>query len=570
MRSGKASDRGRIGADCIGGVAWTRAALVLVAAGAVGVAVVSGGSGTDPRTPAGLPGRPAPFLGTAVVGSGELTAAIDAYGDVVDLRAPGPAGRSLIDNPAARQVAGSVPTDTGIVPRVSVHGGPALPLWRAGSVSQRYLAGTNVLRTTARFGQVRAEIVYAARGATLACLTRSTRGSRISIRSEDSAVASKLRCDNPAARRIVGNAETADRRWLSAARSLGPGAPTWASRMYRRSLLTLRALTGRRSGAVAAGARDGWAYVWPRDAGTAALAFAAAGYRDQARRVARFLRRLDLGAAARFYGDGTPVPGREAQGDAAGWVTVAARAAGISPPTERLPWRNRPDYQEGAPGDYLANAIANTPETPADGPKTHPYGGKSAHRPEGAGIAAGFGGLGGLVRKGGDPGSGLDSAAAWAVRPFPRPALFPAVRRTLMHLAAGGTRFGITPGAAWPDVDPWMAPTAWSAWGLAALSNRERRSCREPACRRTAGRGHGPGAGDQVRRVALRLLADLRRAATPTGELPERVDARTGIPRSTTPLAWPHAFAILALRELWPSRLAAGSADVGASSSSIR
>ncbi|MBK5220339.1 MAG: hypothetical protein JJE35_11220, partial [Thermoleophilia bacterium] len=47
--------------------------------------------------------------------------------------------------------------------------------------------------------------------------------------------------------------------------------------------------------------------------------------------------------------------------------------------------------------------------------------------------------------------------------------------------------------------------------------------------------------------------ADLRRAATPAGALPERVDAQTGIPRSTTPLAWPHAFAILALRELWPN-----------------
>ena len=53
-------------------------------------------------------------------------------------------------------------------------------------------------------------------------------------------------------------------------------------------------------------------------------------------------------------------------------------------------------------------------------------------------------------------------------------------------------------------------------------------------------------------RRALALLGDLRRAATPAGDLPERVDARSGIPRSTTPLAWPHAFAILALRELWP------------------
>jgi glycosyl hydrolase family 15 len=540
-------------------VAWTRAALALVAAGAVGVAVVSGGSDVDPRTPAALPGLPAPFLGTAVVGSGGLTAAIDAYGDVVDLRVPGPAGRGLIYNPAARQAAGSVPAGTGVVPRVSVDGGPALPLWRADSISQRYLPGTDVLRTTARFGSVRGEILYAALGTTLACLTHSTRGSRISLRAEDPAVGSRLRCNDAAARRIVRSAKVGDRRWLSRARPLGrrlsverprgTGAPGWARRMYSRSLLTLRALTDRRTGAVAAGARDGWAYVWPRDAGTAALAFAAAGYRAQARRSAHFLNRLDLGAAARFYGDGAPVPGRAAQGDAAGWVAVAARAAGIPAPDERLPWRNRPDYREGTAGDYLANAIAATAATPIDGPKTPLYGGKSAHRPDGAGIEAAFGISGGLVRAAGDRASGLDSAAAWAVRPFPQPRLFSAVRRTLLQLTAQQTRFGITPGAGWPGVDPWMAPTAWSAWSLAALSNSERR--RQPPASGRERRGLR-AAADRDRRAALRLLGDLRRAATPAGELPERVDAHSGIPRSTTPLAWPHAFAILALRELWP------------------
>jgi GH15 family glucan-1,4-alpha-glucosidase len=54
--------------------------------------------------------------------------------------------------------------------------------------------------------------------------------------------------------------------------------------------------------------------------------------------------------------------------------------------------------------------------------------------------------------------------------------------------------------------------------------------------------------------MALKLLGALRRAATPTGLLPERLDARTGIPRSTTPLAWSHAFTILALQELWPGK----------------
>jgi hypothetical protein len=525
-------------------VAWTRAALALVAAGAVALAVVSGGSPADPRTPAGLPGLPPPFLGTAVVGDGGLTAAIDAYGDVVDLRVPGPAGRALIDNPAARQAAGSVAADTGIVARVSVGDGPALPLWRADSVRQRYRAGTNVLVTTAWWGEARVEIVYAARGGRLVCLTHASGGARLSIQSGETAARSRLRCNDGAARGSVRAASHSDRRWLSRARPLGPGAPGWARRMYRRSLLTLRALTGRRSGAAAAGARDGWAYVWPRDAGTAALAFAAAGYRPQARRVARFLLGLDLGAAARFHGDGTPVAGREAQGDALGWVAVAARAAGLPSPTESLPWRDRPDYQEGEPGDYLANAIAAA-EPSADGPISRSHVNKSAHRPGIAGINGGFETPAGLVRRGGEPGSGLDSAAAWAVRPFALPALYPPARRTLLHLAgigaSGGpeSRFGITPSERWPGgTDPWTAPTAWSAWSLAALADRER--------------GH-PTAAHRERGAALRLLADLRRAATPAGALPERVDARTGIPRSTTPLAWSHALAILALRELWPT-----------------
>ena len=474
---------------------------------AVGLAAVSGGEGTDPRTPAGLPGLPPPFLGVAVLGSGGTAAAIDAYGDVVDLRATGPAGRALIDNPADRQAAGSVAADTGIVPRVSVAGGPAQPLWRADSVRQRYRPATNVFVTDARLGPARVRIVYAARGGRLACLTRSSPGTVASLGSPGAAAAARLRCDDEVARKAIRAAADSDRRWLSRARRLGAGAPAWARQMYGRSLLALRALTDSDTGAAVAGARDGWAYVWPRDAGTAALAFAAAGYRAEARRVARFLLGLDLGAAARFHGSEAPVEGREAQGDASGWVAAAARAAALPVPTPTLTWRDRADYQEGGAGTYLANAIAAA-EPPADG--------------EAAGA---FGGPRGLVRRAGDPGSGLDSAAAWAVRPFPQPALFPAVRRTLLRLAAAQTRFGITPGEAWPGVDPWTAPTAWSAWSLAALGER---------------------------RPALRLLGGLRRAATPAGAFPERVDARSGIPTSTTPLVWSHAFAVLALHELWP------------------
>src|SRR3982750_2735460 len=54
-------------------------------------------------------------------------------------------------------------------------------------------------------------------------------------------------------------------------RPLGPGAPPWARRLYRRSIRVLVALTDPRSGAMIAGERDGWEYVWPRDAGTGAM-----------------------------------------------------------------------------------------------------------------------------------------------------------------------------------------------------------------------------------------------------------------------------------------------------------
>jgi hypothetical protein len=463
-------------------VGASRAALLVAAALVAGVVAVSGGSRADPRTPTGLPGLPPPFLGTAVVGSGGRTAAVDAYGDVVDLRTPGPAGDASVAVSAERQAAGTVPANAAIVARMRLPDGESVPLWRADSVRQRYLPGTNVLRTIARVGETRTVVV----------------------------------------RRIGGpGAARADRRWLARARSLGVAAPAWARRMYARSLLVLRALTDRHTGAVAAGARDGWAYVWPRDAAAAAIALASAGYRDEARRIVRFLAGLDLGAAARFDGDGVPVSGRGPQGDAPGWIAAATRAAGLPAPqaSGRVDhWQAQADYQEGEAGDYLANAIAS---------------GVPAAR-----LRELFATPRGLARSP-RPGSGLDSAAAWAVRPFPRPALFAAVRRTLLRLAASSGPFGIVPSEGWSGgEDPWTAPTAWGAWSLAALS------------------WHDWGeASRRDRRASLSLIGDLRRAATPLGLLPERVDRQTGVPRSTTPLAWSHAFAILALRELWPGRV---------------
>lgn len=518
-------------------MSWGRAAPALVAIVAAGALLLSGGSGADPETPAGLAGVPPPLLGVAVLGDGGLTAAVDAYGNVVDLRAPGPAGRALIENSAERQAAGTVPADTGIQVWVRVGRGSALPMWEADSIRQRYLPGTNVLKTVARFGAAEVELMQAAHGQVLALVVSSDAGTQLRVNAA-------VRCEERERRRgrtvtcwggpakgprvpaaeVAAEAVLAGQRWLERSRWLDPSAPPWADRMYERSLLVLRALTDRRNGAVAAGAREGWAHVWPRDAGAVAIALAAAGHRPEAERISRFLLGLDLEGAARFHGDGSPVPGRAAQGDAIGWVAAAAEAAGIIgsdrhaarilSETYPVPWRERADYWEGEPGDFLANAIASLADVSEF--SRHMWG-ENSDTPS---I--------GLVREADDAGSGLDSAAAWAVRPFSRLRLYPAVRATLNRLVAQATPYGITPGEGWNGGgDPWSAPTAWTAWSLAALGER---------------------------RQALRLMQALRRSATPAGDLPERVDAETGIPRSTTPLAWSHAFAVLALRELWPSR----------------
>ncbi|HVV50284.1 MAG TPA: hypothetical protein VHO06_11535 [Polyangia bacterium] len=533
---------------------FARAALVCLLVLAVGVVLVSGGSDGNPRTPAALPGLPPPFLGTAVSGDGRLTAAVDAYGDVVDLRAPGPAGAALIDNPADRQAAGTVPEDTGIVPRVRLGGGPPLPMWRAGTVTQRYLPGTNVVRTVARFGSRRVTMTTAAADRSLAMVVRTSPGATPSVTLD---LARGIRCarerralrldlvcrlgravppvPGTATARLIGTAAAESRRWLDRSRPLGGGAPAWADALYRRSLLTIHALTSQVTGAVAAGARDGWAYVWPRDAATAALALEASGHRAEARRVARFLTGLDLAAAARFTETGAPVPGRGAQGDAAGWVDIAARATGVRSPHGPSPWRDRPDYQESSPGTYLSNALAAT-GTRVDGPKTADIEGFSAHQHRVMWIAREFLTRRGLVREAGKPSSGLDSAAGWAVRPFEIQLLYPAAGRTLLRLVHDGTRYGITPGEGWQGgEDPWTAPTAWSAWALAALAT-----------------DRGVPSRRSLRHAALALLTDLRRAATPAGDLPERVGVHTGIPTSTTPLLWSSAFTVSALRELWP------------------
>jgi hypothetical protein len=293
---------------------------------------------------------------------------------------------------------------------------------------------------------------------------------------------------------------------------LGPVAPGWARRLYRRSAQVLIALTDQ-NGAMVAGERDGWDYVWPRDAAAGALALKAAGLDGEASRVVRFLEGLDLDDAARFYPDGSRVSGRTAAGDGEGWIVAAERAISGSvrisccrrtaDPHGPLDWRDRQDYGENVSGDLLGNAIASG-------------------APAGE-ILGRFGTPRGLVREEGS--SELDSAAAWAATAFPSRGLRGAAKTTLLNLTRESTPYGIPPIEGWTPGEVWTAPTAWSAWALVNLGE--------------------VGAAD-------RLLVELHRAETPDGTLPERVSAADGRPTSTTPLAWSHAFAILALRARYP------------------
>jgi hypothetical protein len=254
-----------------------------------------------------------------------------------------------------------------------------------------------------------------------------------------------------------------------------------------------------------AGDRPGWDYVWPRDAAAGAVALKDAGLREQAFWVASFLAGLDSDAAARFYPDEKPVSGRSVAGDGPGWIWLAEHEVGMAPLDTGLhrPWRDHQDYGENVSGDLLGNAIAAGVPAPE--------------------IKRRFLTPRGLVRE--QAGDELDSSAAWAATLFPQPKLRSAVTKTLLTLTRESTPYGIPPIEGWTPGEVWTAPTAWSAWALVELGE--------------------PQAAD-------RLLSALHRAETPHGTLPERVSAADGHPTSTTPLAWSHAFAILALRARYP------------------
>ncbi|TNY38723.1 glycoside hydrolase family 15 [Thermomonospora catenispora] len=123
----------------------------------------------------------------------------------------------------------------------------------------------------------------------------------------------------------VADSVRSDRAWL--ARGRVPGGDTVYRDMAVRALLDLRLLT-RPNGATTASWYRQWNYVWPRDAAFTVAAFTVADHPEEARRVLRFLARVQSPSglwAARYTPQGAPVvDGRKPQLDSPGWVLWAS------------------------------------------------------------------------------------------------------------------------------------------------------------------------------------------------------------------------------------------------------
>ena len=274
-------------------------------------------------------------------------------------------------------------------------------------------------------------------------------------------------------------------------RPLGPGAPPWARRLYRRSIRVLVALTDPLSG------RDD-----RRRARRLGLRLAAGrgrrgasrsrrpGLEPEARTGGGVPRRTRPGGGARFYPDGgVAFPDDPQAGDPTGWVGRAQRATGLDP-MDPGPWRDRQDYGENVTGDLLGNAIASG--APA------------------AEIEQRFLAPRGLVRE-----SGRDELDSVRGLGGPRSSLSrgcgPPSARTLLELTRESTPYGIPPIEGWTPGEVWTAPTAWSAWALVRLGEI---------------------------RAADRLLAELHRAETPDGNS-ARAGQRRGRRSRPRPRRWP-------------------------------
>jgi len=355
-------------------------------------------------------------------------------------------------------------------------------------------------------------------------------------------------------------AEQADREWLRA--GTVPGDTAALRAMATRALLDLR-LDVRPNGAVVAGWRSGWDYVWPRDSSWVAVALAQTGHPAMAYQILRFLQRMQPGNGiwdARYLPDGSgPVlDGRPAQLDADGWVPWAVWSWAASQPLASggEPRRElaqlwpmvlraadaaaRSLAQDGLPGpamDYWENSVEVTLGTAAPllaglraaAAVAADIGGAAAasdgHRWAAAAARLASAITAAVGRTGYQrvplAGSGADAAITFLGPPFaePGPQVLRAARSAQQALAVPNG--GLAPGEAWsgtPDV-AWTAETAFFALFDASTGQHSQ---------------------------ATALLDWLAAHRTKLGSLPEQVNS-AGQPASTAPLSWTDAVTLLAL-----------------------
>lgn len=344
----------------------------------------------------------------------------------------------------------------------------------------------------------------------------------------------------------------ADRAWLSSGT-----LPVWprTDGLVAQALLDLRDLTTT-DGAVMAGPASIWRYAWPRDSAFVAAAFAATDHLDEARRVLRFLARVqrpDGGFEARYRLDGSgPPDGRTRQSDGAGWFLWAldrVRAVSSSPvlPVDLRAARDRavgfilaqttdgtelppvsPDYWEVPERKVTLGTAAPMAAGLEAAARTYAAEGDTAATIRCWAAAGRLRAL--IVRHFGPsyqrhgPSGGLDAAVAMLLPPFaptPSPQVLAAWER--YRIDARRPAGGLAPGVEWKaDGVSWTPETALVAFTAASSGRLD---------------------------VAEGGLAWLAAHRTAWGSVPEKVRP-DGLPAGPAPLAWTAALVVLTAHAL--------------------
>ncbi len=352
-------------------------------------------------------------------------------------------------------------------------------------------------------------------------------------------------------RNAMASADEA-RAWLESGEI--PGSNAAEREISARSLLNLRLLSAP-NGASLAAANERWNYVWPRDAGFTASAFAATGHHEESHEILRFLadvQKADGTWEARHRADGSPVlDGRAAQLDAVGWfpwavwlhaetspggaesvetlwpaVERAADAASNSLGADGLPpggadyWETptlMPNLGTAAPLLAGLRSAADLADELGHDEEAGRY--RAAASSLDAAIERDFApnGYTRTIR----PSSGRDSAIVFLAPPFGEydGGLAKEVEATESVLTAPNG--GLLPGERWPQ-EPTVSWTPETAFFMLAYA----------------------ASGDEEN--AERILGWLAAHRTDLGSFPEKVDG-DGIPQAAAPLAWTEAIVVLSL-----------------------